>query len=546
MPMKVFACLSLIVIVSVLSACANTPATPASEPGGTLRWSLEGISDVTSLDPARSVDYQSTIVRGLIFAGLVRLDDELNVVPDGAASWTVSADGTRYTFTLRENLRFGDGTPATADDVVYSLTRAIAPDSGSPFAYAYLSGIVGAAELANGAATTLAGVEALDERRVAITLTSPQAYFLAQLSYSPSFLVPRSLIESGADWPQRAFGSGPFRVQEWRRGQAIVLAANEHYWQGRPGIDRIELPFLSDANLALDLYLRGDLEVMGNLQSGVPTGRIAELRANPGLRTASAAVVRYIGFNNQRPPFDNVFVRQAFAQAIDKTGLTNQVLAGAATPAQRILPPAFPGTQLTIEPLNYDPVGSRSALGLAGYLSGASLPPIIFSFADEGDNHRVADALQTYWRDTLGIDVVIEPLPLGEFVARLDATTLDPTAPHSLQFYLSTWGADYFDPHNFLSLQLRSDSPFNNGRWANASFDELTLRADRLSGNAEAVERLRLYNQAEQIAVTEVGWLPLFYPAVNVLLSPNVSGLAFTPGGVIADDWTAVRVTISD
>jgi ABC-type transport system substrate-binding protein len=122
--MKVFACLCLIAIVSVLSACATTPAAPATEPGGVVRWSLEGISDVTSLDPARSVDYQSTIVRGLIFAGLVRLDAELNVVPDGAASWTVSADGTRYTFTLRENLRFGDGTPVMVE-IVFLQRNAI-------------------------------------------------------------------------------------------------------------------------------------------------------------------------------------------------------------------------------------------------------------------------------------------------------------------------------------------------------------------------------------------------------------------------------------
>jgi ABC-type transport system substrate-binding protein len=537
--------LSLILILLVLSACSAAPAKPTVEPGGTLRWSLEGISDLTALDPVRSVDYQSTIVRGLIFAGLVRLDADLNVVPDGAASWTVSADGTRYIFTLRENLRFGDGTPVTADDVVYTLTRAIAPATGSPFASAYLSGIAGAAALAGGAATDLAGVEALDPQRVAITLTSPQAYFLAQLSYSPSFLVPRSLVESGADWPERAFGSGPFRLREWQRGRQVVLEANEHYWQGRPGIDTIELPFSSDAGLALDRYLRGELDVMGNVQAGVPSARLAEVRTNPGLRTTSAAVVRYIGFNNQRPPFDNAFVRQAFAQAVDKTSLTQQVLAGAATPAQRILPPAFPGTQLAVEPLAFDPVGARSALGLAGYLSGASLPPIIFSYADEGDNRRVADALQAFWRDTLGIDVVLEPLALGDFVNRLDTTTLDPTAPQSLQFYLSTWGADYFDPHNFLSLQLRSDSPFNNGRWTNARFDELTLQADQLSAVSDANERFRLYNEAEQIAVREVGWLPLFYPQVNVLLSPNVSGLAFTPGGVIADDWTAVRVSTS-
>jgi ABC-type transport system substrate-binding protein len=536
----------LFCLLIALSACTAAPAPPQAEPGGTLRWSLDGISDLTSLDPARSVDYQSTIVRGLIFGGLVRLDDDLDVVPDAAERWTVSDDKLRYTFQLREDLRFGDGTLITADDVVYSLTRAIAPATGSPFATAYLNGIVGANELAAGTTTTLAGVEALNAREVAITLTSPQAYFLAQLSYSPSFIVPRSLVESGPDWPERAYGSGPFRVHEWQRGQRIVLVANEHYWQGRPGIDLIEFPFYTDVNQALDRFLQGELDLVGNLQSGIPAARLGELRSNIALRTTSVPVVRYVGFNNLRPPFDNMFVRQAFAQAVDKTTLTQQVLNGAAAPATRILPPAFPGTQQAVEALTFDPVGARSALGLAGYLSGSSLPPVIFSYPIEGDNQRVAEALQNYWRDTLGVAVVLEPLPLGEFVDRLDATTLDPTDPASLQFYMSTWGADYFDPHNFLSLQLRSDSPFNNGQWRNPDFDALTVRADQLSAANEAQERIQLYNEAEQIALREVGWLPLFYPQVNVLLSPQIDGVEFTPGGIIADDWSDVRITSAD
>lgn len=532
-------CAIILLIALLLAAC--TPAGGGGEqPRGTLRWSLEGISDLTALDPARSVDYQSNIVVGLVFGGLVRLDEQLQVQPDGAVDWEVSRDGTVYTFRLRDNLAFGDGTPVTAEDFVFSLTRAIAPGTGTTFAAEFFKHIVGATALARGESTALAGVRAVDDRRLEITLDSPQAYFLSQLTYSPGFAVPRSLVESGADWEAKAFGSGPFRVREWRRGAQIALEANPHYWQGSPGIAGIDLFFIPDAGAAVDRYQAGELDLVGSLQSSLPVARLGEWRGKPDLRSAAAPVVRYIGFNNARPPFNNAAVRQAFALAVDKNSLAEQVLAGSVVPASRILPAGFPAADLPLDPLSFDPVGARSALGLTGFVSGGDLPPVTFTFADEGDNRAIADALRSDWADTLGVDVRLEPLPLDQFIDRLDATVADPAG--GMDFYLSIWGADYPDPQNFLSLQLRTGSPFNNGHWSNPEFDTLTSEADRLSGPDQVGRRMQLYNQAERIAVREVGWLPLFHPEVNVLVRPTLSGLFFTPQGYIAPDWSEVRI----
>jgi peptide/nickel transport system substrate-binding protein/oligopeptide transport system substrate-binding protein len=529
----------------LLAACAAPgPNRPGQASGGTLRWSLEGIADIVRLDPARPADYQTNIPLGLIFSGLVQLDRNLEVQGAAAESWTVSDDGTVFTFTLRENLRFGDGTPATAEAVVHSLNRTVSPATGRPFAAEFLKGIVGVEAVASGERDSLEGVRAVDARTVEIRLQSPQAYFLSQLTYALAYIVPPGQIEAaGEDWRGKAFGTGPFRVREYAAGQRLVLEPNPFYWGGPPGVETVEFRFYADVGQAVDAYLAGEVDVMGTLQAGVPAERLAEVRDQPGLQTISAPAVRFVGFNNSRPPFDNVFVRQAFARAVDKRALAEEVLADSVNAASRILPPDLPGADLPLDQMAYDPEGARASLGQAGYLSGSELPPVSLTYPEGQGLEGVAETLQANWRDTLGVNVALEPIPLTDFNPRLDAMTKDPLT--GMDMYLSIWGMDYPDPQNFLSLQLHSGSPYNNGHWENPDFDRLTEEADRLSDPRRLQERLGLYNQAEEIAVQQVGWLPLFYPQATVLIRPNVRGLLFTSVGVIAPDWPAVRVEAS-
>jgi peptide/nickel transport system substrate-binding protein/oligopeptide transport system substrate-binding protein len=505
-----------------------------------LRWSLEGISDLTALDPARPADHQSNTVINLVFAGLVRLDDRLQVQADGAERWEVSDDGRVYTFFLREGLAFGDGSPLTADDFVYSINRALSPELAIYGARDFLKNIEGATAMAEGQATAVTGVRALDARRLEISLSDPVAYFLSLLTYTHTFAVPRARIEQDGDaWIETAVGSGPYRVREWQHSSQITIEANPHYWRGELGIATINFRFFPDSEAAVDAYLNGDLDIVGNIQSGIPAARIAELANRADLRRSNALSVRYVGFNNRRPPFDNPAVRQAFALAVDKRALAERTLNGTVTPSDRMLPQGMPGTDLPINGLTFDPVAARSALGLAGYVSGNTLPPITLTFAAEGDTATIAAHLRDDWRNTLGVNVELAELPLQEFIEQLRATEQNPE--QGLQLYVSVWGADYPDPHNFLSLQLQSGSIFNNGHWSNEEFDRLTGEADQMSEVVRQAERIQLYRDAEQIAVDQVGWLPLFNPQVAILMNPELRGLSFTPQGIIASDWTAVR-----
>ena len=154
----------------------------------------------------------------------------------------------------------------------------------------------------------------------------------------------------------------------------------------------------------------------------------------------------------------------------------------------------------------------------------------------EGDNERVVTVLQSMWQENLGISVKLEPLELATFSSRLNDTYQDPQK--GMQAYYSIWGADYPDPQNFLSLQLQTDVGNNNGHWSNAEFDKLTKEADTTVD--DFAKRADLYNKAEQIAVDEVGWLPLFNAKVNVLVRDCIKGIDVTGMDYQIPEWSAL------
>lgn len=559
---------TIIVLVTVLAACgqpaaqqptsapnaqptaevaattAAVPTTAASAtgaaPADTLRWPVEGLSDLTSLDPAKPGDAPNNTVITLIFSGLVRLDANLEVQPDGASGWKVSDDGKVYTFTIRDGLKFGDGSAVTANDFVYSINRALSPEVGAFAASSHFGHIVGAQDVVDGKAKTASGVKAIDDKTLEVTLDAPIAYFLALLTYADTFVVPQKLVEGGANWQESAYGTGPYKVKEWKRGQSILLETNPNYWQGQPGIPKILMPFTKDSETAYQLYQTGELDIEGSGQNPVPAAHIPDVQGQPDFKSAAQLTTRYIGFNVEKPPFNNVDVRRAFALAVDKPTLANQVLAGGVVAADRILPTGLVGTQLPIKPLAYDPAAAKDALTKAGFTDAQGLPEITLAYGQEGDNETVVQALQSMWEQNLGVKVKLQSFELATFSKNLDTTYYTPT--EGLQFYYSVWGADYPDPQNFLSLLLHTGNPNNNGHFSDAQFDQLVEEADTLGDRTQIERRLQLYNQAEQIAIDKVAWIPLFYPKLNILVRPRVEGIVLTPQGLIVPDWSKLKL----
>ena len=335
---------------------------------------------------------------------------------------------------------------------------------------------MGVTEVAEGNATELAGAKAVDDRTLEIQIIQPSAYFLSQLTFGSAKIVSKAAAEADpTGWENNPLSSGPFQVSEWNHGQNIVLVPNSHYWQKPPPITSLTMPFVQDSETAYQLYRTGELDIMGSQQNGVPSVHIPEVQSLPDFRTASSFAVRYVGFNNVIPPFNDVNVRRAFALAIDKATLANDVLSGTVVPTDHRSPLGIPGSELPIEGLSFDADAARAALDEAG-LTPETIGPVTLTYGVEGDNERIVTVLQAMWRENLGVEVTLEPLELTTFSARLNETTQTPET--GLQMYYSIWGADYPDPQNFLSQQLRTDVGNNNGHYSNAEFDTLVDEAD--------------------------------------------------------------------
>ncbi len=197
----------------------------------------------------------------MAFSGLVSFDPALNLTPELAETWEISDDGTVYTFYLRQNAKFHDGRPVTAEDVLYSLERTLSPALQSDTALTYLGDIVGAYELATGAADHLAGVEIVDAHTLRISIDAPKPYFLLKLTYPTSFVVDKANVESGEEWYRTPNGTGPFKLKEWKRFEYMIYEANPDFYLGEPSISSVVIQLYS--GVGLRLYEAGEIDMTG-------------------------------------------------------------------------------------------------------------------------------------------------------------------------------------------------------------------------------------------------------------------------------------------
>ena len=504
--------------------------------GGTLRWSNEGVQDLDTLDPALANASNSIMAMGLLFEGLVRLDSKLNIQPAGAQNWDISGDGKMYTFHIRPGLRWADGSPVTAEDFRWSIERALAKENSAGSASYYLSNISGAADWNAGKAPGLSGVTVKDAATLQIHIDTPGVFFLYQIGFAAADVVPKKLVDQyGKDWVNHAWGTGPFKLKEWRHGERLLFEPNPYYWRGSVPLDGIDMPLVQDPKTAYDLYRTGQVDLMGSQQ--FPNALAPQAAANPDFKQIPQFFDTYVGFNNKKTPLDNVKLRRAFALAVDKKTLADKVLGGGVVATDHIVPPGMPGFYPGLKPLAFDPTAAKQELAGAGFANGNGLPKLSIAYTGgQSDFDKVAATLQQMWKQNLGVTVQVQGEEQAKFNDDLTAMANNPETS-TIQLYLSVWGADYPDPQNFLTQQLHTGVGNNNGHYSNPQFDKLTEAADV---EKDPAHRMDLYHQAEQIAVDEVGWLPLYNTKGNLLMKPTVHGLVYTAQGLIAEDWTQV------
>jgi ABC-type transport system substrate-binding protein len=489
----------------------------AGAAGGTL---VRVWSDPPTLDPHLTSDATSAEIIVEVFGGLVTIDPSLNIVPDLAATWDVSRNGTVYTFHIREDAKFHSGKPVTALDFKWSLERAADPATASPVVDQYLGDVVGVREKLKGDATEIAGVKVLDQHTLEITIDAAKSYFLAKLTYPTGFVLDRENVEGSIRWFREPNGTGPFRLAEYVPGENLVLAKNENYHLGPPHLEKVR--FILSGGTSMLMYENDEIHITGVGLADLdrvldPASPLhAQLQKAPPRFSTD-----YIGMNVKEPPFDDPKVRQALNYAIDKRLIASEVLAGMVVPADGILPKDFPAYNPNLRGYAYDPEKAKQLLKQSKYGDDMSkFPRIILTTAGSFGSSVGLDmeVILEMWKQNLGIEVNIQQT---EF-----ATYLQDLNKRRFQMFQIGWIADYPDPENFLDLLFYSKSTNNHTGYSNPEVDGLLEKA---RVEADQTSRFRLYQQAEQLIMADAPWVPLWYSGEQyVLIKPNVKNYYLT------------------
>ncbi|TMD43678.1 MAG: peptide ABC transporter substrate-binding protein [Chloroflexi bacterium] len=530
--------LFLSVLLLALTACSGGSTSTSSTTNGTpvpasrqvLRFPNVGISDSASLDPALGPDANTAQIVSMVYSGLVRSDVNLNVIPD-QATWDVSSDNRVYTFHLKSGITFSDGTPVTAQTYVYTLTRALLPQVKSGIASFFEGAIVGADAVSAGKTKTLTGVKALDDSTLQITLTHAAPYFLEVLTNSLYFPLNKTVISQygQGDWPNHVaglgVGTGPFMVKEWDHKVKIILVPNPHYYGTKTKLSEVDMYFVTEPTTAFKSYQANQYDFVWNITPN--DQQIA--RSLPGFVRKSLLETDLLFFNNKMPPFNSLAVRQAFAYAINKEALIHAIFKDAVVVAPTIIPPGMPGYQPDYAGIPYNKEKARSLMQSV-YPDVSKVPPITFSYPTSQIIPVEADALQEMWQTALGVRVNLRSVDLVAYNTE--------TTEHSVQFGSTQWGADFPDPYDWLALNLTSNAANNNGEWSNPTFDQTIAQAEQATGD----QRISLYNKAEQIAISDVGWLPVDHQAMAAVIPSWLHGLSLNGNGLYFGDWSNVYI----
>ena len=506
-------------------AAAKTDSASGTEDDGipvggvfTRNW-----SDPPTLDPHLVTDTTSAGIVVEIFSGLVSLNEDLDIVPELAESWSISGGGTVYEFKLRPDLKFSNGEPVTAEDVKWSIERAAHPDTESPVAEIYLGDIVGVNEIIEGRGDVVSapGVTLVDDRTIRIEIDAPKAYFLAKLTYPTAYILNRDNVEAGGDsWTDNAAGTGPFFLEEYRIGQRMVLARNENYWGKHAYLDNVVLNLAGGVSMAM--YENDEIDITGVGLADLTRVQDPTEELNKDLvRVPPHFSISYVGFNITEPPFDDPKFRQALNYAVDKQLISEQVYSDLVMPAYGILPPGFPGYSDEVEGIGYDPEKAKQLLAESKYADPETRPRITVTIPGTGGSAPLdVQVIGTMWEDVLGVKIDVQQVEWATYLQDLNRSRLQAWGGIG-------WEADYPDPQDFIDILFYSESSGNHGKYSNREVDR---RVEQARTEQDIIRRVELYNEAEEIILQDAAWLPLWFDMEGLaLIKPWVKNYAFTP-----------------
>ena len=530
------------------STAASTEAATGEESTGTASgFTVQYGPNPETLDPAlnNSIDGANTLIT--VFEPLLLIDENNEVIPGQAESYTVSDDGLVWTFTMRDGLKWSDGSDLTAKDFEYSFKRLAAPDTAAPYAETVVGMIDGYEDAvgnpdADGNMTTEPDFDALnvvaseDGKTLTVTLSYPCAYFDKLAAFAAMSPVQQATVEANGDaWctaPDTYVCNGPYYISDWLPSERIVLTKNPNYvggWDSSKIVsDTITLLLLEDSSAAYAAYNSGEAQLVKD----VPTDEIPSLtKAEDGgdFYVDTILGTYYLSLNDQKEPFTDPNVRKALSLAIDRDYVANTIMQGTYTPAYNLVGPgivdesgmfydnANGGKTYISDDYEANLEAAKQALADAGYPNGEGFPVIEYSTNDAGYHTPVAEYLQQAWGE-LGITVNINKVEWASFTPLRRAGDYDASR--------NGWVMDYNDPSNMLELFTTSNGN-NDGKYSNADFDA-AIEASKVADKSVHFQKL---HEAEDILMNDYACIPVAYYNDFWLQSPSLKGTWHSPYG---------------
>lgn len=478
--------------------------------------------DVSTLDPAIGYDWQNWSMIKSLFDGLMDYKPgTTELTKDLAEDYSISDDGTLYTFKLKKGVTFHNGREVKASDVKYSIERTINPTTQSPGAGFYAS-IAGFDEFNSGKTSSLDSIKVIDDYTVSFKLSRPDATFLHVLAINFSSIVPKEAVDKwGVDFGKHPVGTGAYKLNEWKLGQYLDFVRNDHYNKpGLPYLDSIRFEVGQEPIVALLRLEKGEIDIAGD---GIPPAKFLQMKNDPKYKdlivSGEQLHTGYITMNVKMKPFDQLAVRQAVNMAVNKDRIV-RIINGRAKPANQPLPPAMPGYDKDYTGYSYNPEKAKELLADAGLKDGFTTQLYV---ANTDPQPRIAQAIQQDL-SKIGITVEIKALAQANVIA---AGGEADQAPMIWSGGMA-WIADFPDPSNFYAPILGCAGAVKGGwNWSwycNEDLDKKAAKADSMVKPSEQGERIKLWSSIYTDIMKDAPWVPVFNEQRFTIRSERMGG----------------------
>ncbi len=480
-------------------------------PKETLRVNLE--TEPPTLDWNKSTDTVSSQILVNVMEGLVEYDiydPKMALIPALASKWESSDNSKKWKFTLRQDVKWTDGVPFTAQHLVDSWKRLLDPATASDYAY-FLFVIKNAQAFNQGKIKDFkeVGVKITAPNIIEVELEKSVSYFPHLTAHASTYPIRLDVIEKfGNTWtaPDHIQTLGAFTLKNWQHDKMVLMERNENYYGVKPMLKYVVGYIIHEVGTAIDMFDAGNLDG----EDRIPSGEVKVLAKRPQYHVMPSLLTQYYGINVTRPPMDNPLVRQAISYAIDRKQVTS-VLAGGQVPLTSWIPDGVFGYDEKIG-IHFDPVKAKELLKKAGYSETKPVPKIEIEFNTNEDLQRVAENIQAQLKTNLGLNIEVKNQEWKSFLNELKTD-----AP---QIYRFGWMGDYPDPDNFMNL-MTSYSDNNHTKWKNKDYDHLVETA---AGEGDPTKRKALYDEAQKILVEkDVCVLPLYIGVSQYMIADRVS-----------------------